>query len=154
MIRCLRVAPGTAAEKPESNGKPDPKAKSDKGKAGKDKTENATPAWVAKRRLVKVGYSDANYVEVNSGLEEGDRVVIGLNDAAEVAIEDAVSGEALGQTSKRGLDRITANNRLRSLIENRLAGLGLASAMAPPAPRTFKNVRRLVVIVRAPLGPK
>ena len=59
---------------------------------------------------------------------QGDRVVIGLNDAAEVAIEDAVSGEALGQTSKRGLDRITANNRLRSLIENRLAGLGLASA--------------------------
>jgi len=49
--------------------------KSDKGKAGKDKTENATPAWVAKRRLVKVGYSDANYVEVNSGLEEGDRVI-------------------------------------------------------------------------------
>jgi urea transport system permease protein len=64
-------------------------------------------------------------------LEEGDRVVIGLNDAAEVAIEDAVSGEALGQTSKRGLDRITANNRLRSLIENRLAGLGLASADPP-----------------------
>ena len=64
-----------AAEKPESNGKPDPKAKSDKGKAGKDKTANATPAWVAKRRLVKVGYSDANYVEVNSGLEEGDRVI-------------------------------------------------------------------------------
>ena len=75
MIRCSRVAPGTAAEKPESNGKPDPKAKSDKGKAGKDKTANATPAWVAKRRLVKVGYSDANYVEVNSGLEEGDRVI-------------------------------------------------------------------------------
>lgn len=35
-----------AAEKPESNGKPDPKAKSDKGKAGKDKAANATPAWL------------------------------------------------------------------------------------------------------------
>ncbi len=60
--------------------------------------------------------------------EEGDRIVIGLNDAAEIAIEDAVTGEALGQIGKRSLDRITANNRLRSLIENRLAGLGLASA--------------------------
>ena len=60
--------------------------------------------------------------------EEGNRTVIGLNDAAEMAIEDAVTGEALGQVSKRSLDRITANNRLRSLIENRLASLGLASA--------------------------
>ncbi len=59
---------------------------------------------------------------------QGDRVVIGLNDAAEIAIEDAVSGEALGQTSKRELDRVTANNRLRAMIENLLASLGLASA--------------------------
>ena len=60
--------------------------------------------------------------------EEGNRAVIGLNDAAEIAIEDAVTGDTLGQISKRSLDRITANNRLRSLIENRLASLGLASA--------------------------
>ena len=60
--------------------------------------------------------------------EEGDRIVIGLNDAAEIAIEDGVTGEALGQVGKRSLERITANNRLRSLIENRLASLGLASA--------------------------
>jgi urea transport system permease protein len=60
--------------------------------------------------------------------EEGNRTVIGLNDAAEITIEDAVSGEAIGQVSKRSLDRITANNRLRSLIEDRLASLGLASA--------------------------
>lgn len=60
--------------------------------------------------------------------EDGDHTVIGLNDAAEIAIEDAVTGTALGQVSKRSLDRITANNRLRSLIENRLASLGLASA--------------------------
>jgi urea transport system permease protein len=59
--------------------------------------------------------------------EAGDRVLIGLNDAPEIAIEDAVTGEAVGQASKRGLDRITANNRLRRLIENRLASLGLAS---------------------------
>ena len=60
--------------------------------------------------------------------EESNRTVIGLNDAVEIAIEDAVTGEALGQVSKRSLDRITANNRLRRLIENRLASLGLASA--------------------------
>ncbi|CDH44198.1 MAG: urea ABC transporter permease subunit UrtB [Candidatus Competibacteraceae bacterium] len=60
--------------------------------------------------------------------EENNRTVIGLNDAAEITIEDAVTGAALGAVSKRSLDRITANNRLRSLIENRLASLGLASA--------------------------
>ena len=60
--------------------------------------------------------------------EDPERIVIGSGDGAEIAIEDAVSGETLGQAGKRGLDRITANNRLRSLIENRLAGLGLASA--------------------------
>ncbi len=56
------------------------------------------------------------------------RAVIGQNDAAEIAIEDAISGEALGQASKRDLQKITANNRLRTLIDNRLASLGLASA--------------------------
>jgi urea transport system permease protein len=59
---------------------------------------------------------------------DGDRFVIGLDDAPEMAIEDAMSGEALGQTGKRELDRITANNRLRAMIENLLASLGLASA--------------------------
>ncbi len=60
--------------------------------------------------------------------EAGNRVVIGSGDGADIAIEDAVSGAALGQISKRDLDRITTNNRLRTLIENRLASLGLASA--------------------------
>jgi len=35
----------------------------------------AIPAWVAKRRVVKVGYGDANHVEVLEGLAEGDRVI-------------------------------------------------------------------------------
>ncbi|MDS4041534.1 MAG: urea ABC transporter permease subunit UrtB [Candidatus Competibacter sp.] len=60
--------------------------------------------------------------------EDPGRIVIGLGDGTEIAIEDAVTGAALGQAGKRDLDRITANNRLRSLIENRLASLGLASA--------------------------
>jgi membrane fusion protein, multidrug efflux system len=33
------------------------------------------PAWVAKRRLIKVGYGDAEYVEVLDGLSEGDRLI-------------------------------------------------------------------------------
>ena len=60
--------------------------------------------------------------------EDPGRVVIGLSDGPEIAIEDAVTGEKIGQIGKRDLDRITANNRLRSLIEDRLASLGLASA--------------------------
>ncbi len=60
--------------------------------------------------------------------EDPGRVVIGLGDGSEITIEDAVTGAALGQVGKRDLDRITANNRLRSLIEDRLASLGLSSA--------------------------
>ncbi len=60
--------------------------------------------------------------------EETDRIVIGLGDGSEITIEDAITGEALGQVVKRGLDRIRVNNRLRSLIEDRLASLGLSSA--------------------------
>ncbi|MCP5159902.1 MAG: urea ABC transporter permease subunit UrtB [Gammaproteobacteria bacterium] len=59
---------------------------------------------------------------------ETSRIVIGLGDDVEIAIEDAITGEALGQAVKRDLDRIRVNNRLRSLIENQLASLGLASA--------------------------
>ncbi|MBL8260567.1 MAG: urea ABC transporter permease subunit UrtB [Candidatus Competibacteraceae bacterium] len=60
--------------------------------------------------------------------EAENRAVIGLDDAPTIAIEDAVGGAALGQAGKRDLEKITANNRLRNLIENRLASLGLASA--------------------------
>ncbi len=60
--------------------------------------------------------------------EDPERIVIGTGDDAEITIEDAVSGAALGPISKRELERITANNQLRSLIEDRLARLGLSSA--------------------------
>jgi urea transport system permease protein len=60
--------------------------------------------------------------------ETADRTVIGLGDDLEIAIEDAVTGEALGRVVKRELDRIRVNNRLRSQIENQLASLGLSSA--------------------------
>ncbi|MCB1769239.1 MAG: urea ABC transporter permease subunit UrtB [Candidatus Competibacteraceae bacterium] len=61
--------------------------------------------------------------------EESNQVVISLSDEAEeVPIEAAVTGEALGTVTKRDLERIIANNRLRALIENQLASLGLSSA--------------------------
>jgi urea transport system permease protein len=60
--------------------------------------------------------------------EDGDRIVIGLSDEAEIPIENAVTGQALGQVIKRSLNRITVNNRLRSLIGDRLASLDLTSA--------------------------
>ncbi len=57
-----------------------------------------------------------------------ERIVIGTGDGAEITIEDAVSGAALGPVTKRDLERITTNNQMRSLIEDRLASLGLSSA--------------------------
>ena len=48
------------------------KPKQDK-KTEKDKAP--TPAWVAKRRVIKIGYGDANHVEILDGLNEGDRVI-------------------------------------------------------------------------------
>jgi urea transport system permease protein len=57
-----------------------------------------------------------------------DRMVISADSAAEMTVEDAVTGEALGPVGRRDLDRITTNNRLRALIGDRLARMGLASA--------------------------
>jgi urea transport system permease protein len=62
--------------------------------------------------------------------DTGNRVVIGSGNDAEITIEDAIDGNLLGQVSKRALERISTNNRLRSLIETRLASLGLTSADA------------------------
>jgi membrane fusion protein, multidrug efflux system len=46
-----------------------------KPKAEPGKDVPPIPAWVAKRRLIKAGYGDAEYVEVLDGLAEGDRVI-------------------------------------------------------------------------------
>lgn len=60
--------------------------------------------------------------------ETSNQVVIGLNEESEVPIEAAITGESLGTVTKRDLERMSANNRLRALIENQLASLGLSSA--------------------------
>jgi membrane fusion protein (multidrug efflux system) len=45
------------------------------GKADAGKDAPPLPAWVAKRRLIKVGYGDSDYVEVLEGLAESERVI-------------------------------------------------------------------------------
>ncbi|MEZ5461584.1 efflux RND transporter periplasmic adaptor subunit [Dokdonella sp.] len=52
----------------------------DDKKSGADKSDPETkeapiPEWVAKRRLIKIGYGDNEYVEVLGGLDEGARVI-------------------------------------------------------------------------------
>lgn len=44
-------------------------------KSADGKVKVTTPAWVAKRHVIKVGYGDPNYVEVLEGLNDGDRVI-------------------------------------------------------------------------------
>ncbi|MBX3692831.1 efflux RND transporter periplasmic adaptor subunit [Dokdonella sp.] len=48
-----------------------------KGKAEADSAppKPSEPAWVARRRPVRVGYADAAHVEILEGLDEGDRVI-------------------------------------------------------------------------------
>ena len=57
-----------------ANASPDKAVATDqKAESGKDAPP--IPAWVARHRVVKVGYGDANHVEVLEGLAEGDRVI-------------------------------------------------------------------------------
>ena len=50
--------------------KPDADAKDAANKDAKD-----VPAWVAQRRLVRIGYGDPAHVEILEGLTDGDRVI-------------------------------------------------------------------------------
>lgn len=40
-----------------------------------DTKKKEVPAWVAQRKLIKVGYGDADHVEVLEGLTEGERII-------------------------------------------------------------------------------
>ena len=95
------VAPPKPADADKKNGD---KAKKD---AGKDKDTNAValaPGFVAHRRLVKVGYSDGDKVEIRSGVDAGTRVItVGRN-----AVRDGTAVQVLDNTmvaSKAGGDR-------------------------------------------------
>jgi membrane fusion protein (multidrug efflux system) len=56
-------------------GKPDQGEKPKSEKSDAEEKEPTVPDWVAKRRLIKVGYGDNNYVEILGGLDEGARVI-------------------------------------------------------------------------------
>jgi membrane fusion protein (multidrug efflux system) len=91
----------------------------DKAKEGGDKTKAvakdtlgkdgkailaATPGFVAHRKLVKIGYSDGDKVEIRSGLDAGTRVItVGRN-----AVRDGTAVQVLDTTmvaSKAGGDK-------------------------------------------------
>ena len=65
----------TAKAKAKAANAPSEKVAATDKNAEPGKDVPAIPAWVAKRRVVKVGYGDANHVEVLEGLAEGDRVI-------------------------------------------------------------------------------
>lgn len=70
------AADGKLADKPADKPSDAPATKpAVADKKDPDKKEAPVPAWVAKRQLIKVGYGDANHVEVLAGLEENARVI-------------------------------------------------------------------------------
>jgi membrane fusion protein (multidrug efflux system) len=91
--------------------KPTPAAAKDAKAAADVKTAStpATPAadsLVAHRRLVKVGYSDSDHVEIRSGIDEGARVItVGRNavrDGTAVQVIGTAKPQALAETKAAG----------------------------------------------------
>ncbi len=65
-----------AGDDKKAAGAVQPVAEAGDGKPASTTDANTTaPSWVVQRRLVKLGYGDAGYVEILEGLAEGDRVV-------------------------------------------------------------------------------
>jgi len=70
-----------------------------KGKSGEavaaENKKPAAPLFVAKRRVVKTGYSEGDRIEIRDGLADGERVItIGRNavrDGTEVQVLDPVA---------------------------------------------------------------
>ena len=88
------VIPGSeavVAEKKPGDGGSGDSAKKPKNDKKSEKDKVPTPAWVAKRRVIKIGYGDANHVEVLDGLNEDDRVItLGLS-----AVRDGTAVQVL-----------------------------------------------------------
>ena len=67
-------------------------AKSDAKTDAKPATTLPADALVAHRRLVKVGYSDGDHVEIRGGVDEGARVItVGRN-----AVRDGTAVQVIG----------------------------------------------------------
>ena len=65
-----QATPAPAAKADAKDAKPVAKAKD-----GEAKDAPAGPAWVARRRVIKIGYFSGENVEVREGLKDGERVV-------------------------------------------------------------------------------
>lgn len=92
----IEPAPAKAAATPASGGKPGEAVAAEQAKP-------AAPNFVAKRRLVKVGYAEGDRVEIRDGLSEGERVItIGRNavrDGTEVQVLDGAPQALAGTQS-------------------------------------------------------
>jgi membrane fusion protein (multidrug efflux system) len=89
-------APKSGADAKSADAKPaDAKPKADAAVASATKTDAAKPAapgLVAHRKLVKVGYSDGEKVEIRSGIDEGTQIItVGRN-----AVRDGTAVQVLG----------------------------------------------------------
>ena len=83
--------------------KPKPEASVATNNATTAETKSATPpapdALVAHRKLIKVGYSDSDHVEIRSGIDEGARVItVGRN-----AVRDGTSVQVIGATKPQAV---------------------------------------------------
>src|SRR5262249_13708792 len=79
------------------------KAKKDAGSKDEKKAIALAPGLIAHRKLVKIGYSDGDKVEIRSGIDAGARVItVGRN-----AVRDGTAVQVLENTmvAKAGGDR-------------------------------------------------
>ena len=89
------VARGTAKPKAADKGKPVP-GDAVAAEAGKP----AAPAFVAKRRTVRIGYVDGDRVEIRGGLSAGERVITIGRDAVRDGSEIQVLAPAVADANK------------------------------------------------------
>jgi membrane fusion protein (multidrug efflux system) len=84
----IEPAPPKKADDKAKDRKAEPKAKPGEAVAAEKKPD--VPLFVAKRRVVKTGYSESDRIEVRDGLKDGERVItIGRNavrDGTEVTV--------------------------------------------------------------------
>jgi len=95
--------PASDTDKPKDGDKAKAAAKDAAGKDAKAIVA-ATPGFVAHRKLVKIGYSDGDKIEIRSGIDPGTRVItVGRN-----AVRDGTAVQVLDTTmvaSKAGGDK-------------------------------------------------
>ena len=74
------IEPAPAKPAKDEKGKTAEKAKGKSGEAVAAESKPALPGFIAKRRVVKVGYAEGDRIEIRDGLADGERVItIGRN---------------------------------------------------------------------------